>query len=123
MNERWRKLIRYGIVSRTVFGDRPPIEVEYALTPLGRRFMAILDEVRQLQDDLDSRMVAVGDDAGYDAAATRLFRRGATWDRTPAFGRDDLLTVAKVADLANTRIYELQNAIEFRHPQDDADAA
>ena len=24
---------------------------------------------------------------------------------------------------ANTRIYELQNAIEFRNPQDDADAA
>ena len=39
---------------------------------------------------------------------------------TPAFGRDDLLTVANVADLANTRIYELQNAIEFRNPQDDA---
>ena len=38
-------------------------------------------------------------------------------------GRDDLLTVAKVADLANTRIYELQNAIEFRNPQDDADDA
>ena len=35
-------------------------------------------------------------------------------------GRDDLLTVAKVADLANTRIYELQHAIEFRNPQDDA---
>ena len=31
--------------------------------------------------------------------------------------------VAKVADLANTRIYELQNAIEFRNPQDDAGAA
>ena len=71
MNERWRKLIRYGIVSRTVLGDRPPIEVEYALTPLGRRFMAILDEVRQLQDDLDSRMVAVDDDAGDDAPPAR----------------------------------------------------
>ena len=29
----------------------------------------------------------------------------------------------KVADLANTRIYELQNAIKFRNPQDDADDA
>ena len=56
----------------------------------------------------------------YSVHITRLFRRGSTWDRTPAFGRDDLLTVAKVADLANTRIYELQNAIEFRNPQDDA---
>ena len=46
-------------------------------------------------------------DAGvfYSVHITRLFRRGSTWDRTPAFGRDDLLTVAKVADLANTRIY------------------
>ena len=53
----------------------------------------------------------------YSVHITRLFRRGSTWDRTPAFGRDDLLTVAKVADLANTRIYELQNAIEFRNPR------
>ena len=59
----------------------------------------------------------------YSVHITRLFRRGSTWDRTPAFGRDDLLTVAKVADLANTRVYELQNAIEFRNPQDDADDA
>ena len=59
----------------------------------------------------------------YSVHITRLFRRGSNWDRTPAFGRDDLLTVAKVADLANTRIYELQNAIEFRNPQDDADEA
>ena len=58
----------------------------------------------------------------YSVHITRLFRRGLNWDRTPAFGRDDLLTVAKVADLANTRIYELQNAIEFRNPQDDAGA-
>ena len=35
----------------------------------------------------------------YSVHITRLFRRGSTWDRTPAFGRDDLLTVAKVADL------------------------
>ena len=32
----------------------------------------------------------------YSVHITRLFRRGSTWDRTPAFGRDDLLTVAKV---------------------------
>ena len=54
MNERWRMMIRYGIVQRTVFGDRPPIQVEYALTAFGRRFIRILDEVRRLQDDLDN---------------------------------------------------------------------
>ena len=30
----------------------------------------------------------------YSVHITRLFRRGSTWDRTPAFGRDDLLTQA-----------------------------
>ena len=33
----------------------------------------------------------------YSVHITRLFHRGLNWDRTPAFGRDDLLTVAKVA--------------------------
>ena len=59
MNERWRTMVRFGIVSRTVFGDRPPIQVEYALTSFGRRFVRILDEVRRLQEDVDSGSVAV----------------------------------------------------------------
>ena len=60
MNERLRKLLRFGIVQRTVYGDKPPIKVEYLLTPFGRRFMVIFDEVRRLQAavnngaDLDS---------------------------------------------------------------------
>ena len=47
-------MMRFGIVRRTVFGDRPPIQVEYALTSFGRRFIRILDEVRRLQDDVDN---------------------------------------------------------------------
>jgi DNA-binding HxlR family transcriptional regulator len=54
MNERWRKMIRLGIVQRTVFGEKPPVEVEYVLTPFGRRFMRILDEVRRLQEAVDN---------------------------------------------------------------------
>jgi DNA-binding HxlR family transcriptional regulator len=54
MNERWRKMIRLGIVQRTVFGEKPPVEVEYVLTPFGRRFMGILDEVRRLQEAVDN---------------------------------------------------------------------
>src|SRR5687767_11021036 len=53
MNERWRKMLRYGIVERTVLGEKPPVEVEYRLTPFGRRFIGILDEVRRLQDEVD----------------------------------------------------------------------
>jgi hypothetical protein len=58
----------------------------------------------------------------YSTQITRLFRRGTNWDRSPSFGRDDLLTVAKVADMANTRIHELQaearigRGIRFRAP-------
>ena len=50
------------------------------------------------------------DDDGvfYSTQLTRLYRRDEKWERAHAFGRDDLLTVAKVADLANTRIHDLQ---------------
>jgi DNA-binding HxlR family transcriptional regulator len=53
LNERLRKMIRFGIVQRPVFGEKPPVEVEYRLTPFGLRFMRILDEVRGLQEALD----------------------------------------------------------------------
>lgn len=53
MNERLRKMTRFGIVRRTVRGEKPPVEVEYRLTPFGLRFMRILDEVRRLQDAVD----------------------------------------------------------------------
>jgi DNA-binding HxlR family transcriptional regulator len=57
MNERWRKMIRFGIMRRTVFGSKPPVEVEYQLTPFGRRFIRILDEVRRLQEAVDDRTI------------------------------------------------------------------
>jgi DNA-binding HxlR family transcriptional regulator len=53
MNERLRKLTGYAIVQRQVFGDKPPVEVEYTLTAFGRRFTVLLDEVRRLQEELD----------------------------------------------------------------------
>jgi DNA-binding HxlR family transcriptional regulator len=53
MNERLRKMLRFGIVSRTVSGDKPPVEVEYVLTPFGRRFIGIIEEVRWLQEAVD----------------------------------------------------------------------
>lgn len=54
MNERLRKMIRFGIVQRSVFGEKPPVEVEYVLTPFGSRFMSILDEVQRLQEAVDN---------------------------------------------------------------------
>jgi DNA-binding HxlR family transcriptional regulator len=54
MNERLRKMTRFGMVQRTVFGEKPPVEVDYILTPFGIRFMKILDEVQQLQEVVDN---------------------------------------------------------------------
>jgi len=53
MNERLRKMIRFGILHRTVFGEKPPVKVEYRLTPFGLRFMRIIEEVRRLQEAVD----------------------------------------------------------------------
>jgi DNA-binding HxlR family transcriptional regulator len=53
MNERLRKMTRFGIMQRTVFGEKPPVVVEYRLTPFGQRFMGVLDEVRKLQESVD----------------------------------------------------------------------
>ncbi len=53
LNERLRKMLRFGILERTVFGEKPPVEVEYRLTPFGRRFTRILAEVRRLQEEVD----------------------------------------------------------------------
>lgn len=53
MNERLRKLTRYDIVRRQVFGDKPPVEVDYSLTAFGQRFVVLLDEVQRLQEEID----------------------------------------------------------------------
>jgi DNA-binding HxlR family transcriptional regulator len=57
MNERLQKLVRFGILDRTVHGQKPPIEVVYSLTPFGLRFTRIIDEVRRLQDAIDDGTV------------------------------------------------------------------
>ncbi|KZC35589.1 MULTISPECIES: winged helix-turn-helix transcriptional regulator [Rhodanobacter] len=68
LNERLRKMTRFGIMHRTVHGEKPPVEVEYRLTPFGRRFMGILEEVQRLQQAVEHG--AIGD-AGEAAERTR----------------------------------------------------
>jgi DNA-binding HxlR family transcriptional regulator len=53
LNERLRKMMHFGILRRTASGVKPPLEVEYRLTPRGRRFGRLLEEVRRLQNDID----------------------------------------------------------------------
>ena len=52
MNERLRKMLRYGILNREVRGDKPPIEVEYRLTPFGERFLEIVRAVERLDREV-----------------------------------------------------------------------
>ena len=52
----------------------------------------------------------------YNVTFSRLYKDGDDkWQNTQSFGRNDLLTLAKVADLAHTRIYSL--------PQEPTDEA
>jgi DNA-binding HxlR family transcriptional regulator len=51
LNERLKKLTRFGILSRQVFAEVPP-RVEYSLTPFGRQFSRLLDDVDALERTL-----------------------------------------------------------------------
>lgn len=54
LNERLRKLQRYGILSKRSYPEVPP-RVEYSLTPFGRKFSVILDQIARLDGELHSR--------------------------------------------------------------------
>ena len=43
---------------------------------------------------------------------SRLYKDGDEWKSTQSFSRNDLLLLAKVADQAHSRIFELQQAEE-----------
>ena len=47
LNERLRKLLRFGIIEREIFAEVPP-RVEYRLTAFGRRFDGVLKEIAAL---------------------------------------------------------------------------
>ncbi len=50
LNERLRKLVRFGILHKESFAEVPP-RVEYSLTGFGDRFAEILDAIRALEAD------------------------------------------------------------------------
>ena len=51
LSERLRKLGEYGLISKQVFAESPP-RTEYALTEAGRRLVAIIRQIKQLDGEI-----------------------------------------------------------------------
>lgn len=51
LNECLRKNIEFGILERISYNEVPP-RVEYEVTPFGKKFMRILDELEKLQTEI-----------------------------------------------------------------------
>ncbi len=56
LNERLRKLVRFGLLEREVYPETPP-RVEYRLTPFGARFAEVLDGIERLDRELTAQEV------------------------------------------------------------------
>ena len=52
LNECLRKNVQFGILQRNAFDEVPP-RVEYKVTGFGQRFIRVLDQLDELQDELD----------------------------------------------------------------------
>jgi DNA-binding HxlR family transcriptional regulator len=54
LNERLRKLVRYGLLEKQIYPERP-LHVEYHLTRFGQRLNGILDQIDMLQRERDAQ--------------------------------------------------------------------
>ncbi len=52
LNECLRKNVEFGIIERIAYNEIPP-RVEYVVTPFGRKFIRILDDLDKLQKEIE----------------------------------------------------------------------
>ncbi|WP_049723074.1 winged helix-turn-helix transcriptional regulator [Gilvimarinus polysaccharolyticus] len=53
LNDCLRKNIEFGILKRIEYNEVPP-KVEYVVTPLGEKFIRILDQLKELQGEMNA---------------------------------------------------------------------
>jgi DNA-binding HxlR family transcriptional regulator len=53
LNSCLRKNIEFGIIERIAYPEIPP-RVEYVVTPFGKKFIRILDELEKLQEEIET---------------------------------------------------------------------
>lgn len=51
LSERLRKLTAYGLLEKHKFAEVPP-RTEYALTKVGKHLLKIIEQIRQLDDEI-----------------------------------------------------------------------
>lgn len=59
LNDCLRKNVQFGILERRAYGEVPP-RVEYEITPFGRKFLRILDQLEALQGEIDAERGLAG---------------------------------------------------------------
>lgn len=55
LNECLRRNVNFGILERIAYPEVPP-RVEYKVTPFGRKFIRILDELEKLQYEIEEEI-------------------------------------------------------------------
>ena len=50
LNERLKKLLRFGIIERQMYAEVPP-RVEYRLTVFGKRFNSVIAHIAELEEE------------------------------------------------------------------------
>ena len=55
LNQCLRRNVKFGIIKRVAYPEIPP-RVEYQVTPFGKKFIRILDQIEKLQEEIEEKI-------------------------------------------------------------------